>query len=201
MDAHVEVATPCLFKITACSVMKTPCSRTNLQGKLRSYYHGIRYVDKIENKTLDVSDLPPGWFTITREDGGATLFRKCEVKVNGYSVVEHIHIDDKGRITLQIGPNTIDPAQVGLPNNFYESILPLMIFCPLLSHAQWCVWARRWLKNLAISPLPYQMETHIMVGSPSSVLDMFLWHREAGYARNVCQSISLNLKQTLPMIL
>ena len=125
MDAHVEVATPCLFKMTACSVLKTPCSRTNLQGKLRSYYHGIRYVDKIDNKTLDVSDLPPDWFAITREDGGATLFRKCEVKVNGYCVVEHIHIDDKGRITLQIGPNTIDPAQVGLPSNFYETILPL----------------------------------------------------------------------------
>ena len=78
------------------------CEYTTVEGKNISYYEGLHFVEKILPKEMDVENLPMGWITVENE--GIRLFwRKCELVVNGYSVLEQVTIGHEGDISIQIG--------------------------------------------------------------------------------------------------
>ena len=134
----MDVPSPCFFKITVNSVLHIECSHTTLQGSTRSYYSGLKYVEKIPHKAIDISDLPHDWCVLKCESG-VKLFRKCEIQVNDFTVMEEVNIDDNGRITLKIGRNEIDPSDIGFPNNFYQTIIPLSQLLQIIGTATICL--------------------------------------------------------------
>ena len=93
---------------------------------------------KIPHKAIDISDLPDGWCVLKCESG-VKLLRKCEIQVNDLTVMEEVNIDDNGRITLKIGRNEIDHSDIGFPNNFYQTIIPLSQLLQIIGTATICL--------------------------------------------------------------